>query len=70
MKLCEYNGWTNWDTWNTYNWLSESEGVYKSAQRTSGPIELRELFGEYIASHDEIDLDEVNWDEIYECLSE
>jgi hypothetical protein len=70
MKLCEYNGWTNWDTWNTYNWLSESEGVYKSAQRTSGPIELRELFGEYIASHDEIDLDEVNWDEVYECLSE
>ena len=70
MTYNEYNGWTNWDTWNTYNWLSESEGVYKSAQRTSGPIELRELFGEYIASHDEIDLDEVNWDEIYECLSE
>jgi len=70
MKHCEYNGWTNWDTWNSYNWLTESEGVYKSAQRTSGPIELRELFGEYIASHDEIDLDEVNWDEVYECLSE
>ena len=66
----EYNGWTNWDTWNAYNWLTESEGVYNSAKRTTGPGELRELFGEYISGQDGIDLDEVNWDEVYEGLTD
>jgi hypothetical protein len=70
MTYNEYNGWTNWDTWNTYNWLTESEGVYNSAKRTTGPTELRELFGEYISGQDDIDLDEVNWDEVYEGLSD
>ena len=68
MKYEEYNGWTNWDTWNAYNWLTESEGIYNSAKRTTGPTELRELFGEYISGQDGIDLDEVNWDEVYEGL--
>lgn len=67
---CNYNGWTNWDTWNAYNWLTESEGIYNSAKRTTGPTELRELFGEYISGQDGIDLDEVNWDEVYEGLSD
>jgi hypothetical protein len=70
MTYNEYNGWTNWDTWNTYNWLTESEGVYNSAKRTTGPTELRELFGEYISGQDGIDLDEVNWDEVYEGLTD
>lgn len=70
MKYEEYNGWTNWDTWNTYNWLTESEGMYNSAKRTTGPKELSELFGEYIAGQDSIDLGEVNWDEVYEGLTE
>ena len=70
MTYNEYNGWTNWDTWNTYNWLTESEGVYNSAKRTTGPTELRELFGDYISGQDDIDLDEVNWDEVYEGLSD
>jgi hypothetical protein len=70
MKHCEYNGWYNWDTWNAYNWLTESEGVYNSARRTNGPAELRELFGDYIASHDEIDLDEIDWDELYESFND
>ena len=70
MKYEEYNGWTNWDTWNAYNWLTEEEGLYHSAASTSGPTELRELFGEYIEKHDDIDLDEVNWDEVYEGLTD
>ena len=70
MTYNEYNGWTNWDTWNTYNWLTESEGVYNSTKRTTGPTELRELFGDYISGQDGIDLDEVNWDEVYEGLSD
>ena len=70
MIYDEYNGWTNWDTWNTYNWLTESEGMYNSAKRTTGPVELRELFGEYISDKDNIDVDEVNWDEVYEGLSD
>jgi hypothetical protein len=70
MKYEEYNGWTNWDTWNAYNWLTEDEGIYKSAARTTGPMELRELFGEYISGQDGIDLDEVNWDEVYEGLND
>lgn len=70
MKYEEYNGWTNWDTWNTYNWLTESEGMYNSAKRTTDADELRELFGEYISDKDNIDIDEVNWDEVYEGLSD
>ena len=70
MIYDECNGWTNWDTWNAYNWLTESEGMYNSAKRTTGPVELRELFGEYISDKDNIDTDEVNWDEVYEGLSD
>ena len=70
MTYNEYNGCTNWDTWYAYNWLTESEGVYNSAKRTTGPTELRELFGEYISGQDGIDLDEVNWDEVYEGLTD
>jgi hypothetical protein len=70
MIYDEYNGWTNWDTWNAYNWLTESEAMYNSAKRTTGPVELRELFGEYISDKDNIDVDEVNWDEVYEGLSD
>ena len=70
MIYDEYNGWTYWDTWNAYNWLTESEGMYNSAKRTTGPVELRELFGEYISDKDNIDVDEVNWDEVYEGLTD
>jgi len=70
MIYDEYNGWTNWDTWNAYNWLTESEGMYNSAKRTTGPVELRELFGEYISDKDNIDIDEVNWDEVYNGLTD
>ena len=71
MRLCEYNGWTNWDTWNTYNWLTESEGPYNMARRASGPTELRNLFIElFEPTPDDIDVDEVNWDEVYEVLTD
>ena len=74
MRLCEYNGWTNWDTWNTYNWLTESEGIYKEARRVSGPNEMRQLFidifGADLNPKDDIDIDEVNWDEVYESFNE
>lgn len=65
MKYAEYNGWTNWETWNTSIWLSSSKELYESAKMTSDAAELRDLFGEYISGQDGIDLDEVNWDEVY-----
>jgi hypothetical protein len=71
MRLCEYNGWTNWDTWNTYNWLTESEGPYNMARRATGPNELRQLFIElFEPAHDDIDVEEVNWDEVYESFND
>ena len=71
MRLCEYNGWTNWDTWNAYNWLTESEGPYNMARRTTGPAELKQLFTElFQPTVDDIDVDEVNWDEVYESFNE
>jgi hypothetical protein len=71
MTYKEYNGWTNWDTWNSYNWLTESEGPYNMARRTTGPNELRQLFIElFEPTHDDIDVDEVNWDELYESFND
>jgi hypothetical protein len=71
MTYKEYNGWTNWDTWNSYNWLTESEGPYHMARRTTGPNELRQLFIElFNPGHDDIDIEEVNWDELYESFND
>jgi hypothetical protein len=39
-----------------------------SAARTTGPDELRDLFGDYIASHDNIDLNKVDWEEVYSVI--
>jgi len=71
MTYKEYNGWTNWDTWNSYNWLTESEGSYNMARRTTGPAELKQLFTElFQPTVDDIDIDEVNWDELYESFND
>lgn len=70
MKYNEYNGWTNWDTWNTYNWLTESEGMYHAARRVTGPTQMRALFTESFETYDDIDLDEVNWDEVCESFND
>ena len=71
MTYNEYNGWTNWDTWNSYNWLTESEGAYNVARRATGPDSLRESFIEmFQPGHDDIDIDEVNWEELYESFND
>ena len=71
MTYKEYNGWTNWDTWNSYNWLTESEYPYKVALRATGPTQLRQFFIEmFQPDHDDIDVEEVNWDELYESFND
>lgn len=70
MTYNEYNGWTNWDTWNAYNHLTESEGIYQSVRRTTGAGELEDLFGEWLDGRDGIDIDEVNWEELYESFND
>jgi hypothetical protein len=68
MKDVEYNSWSNYHSRNAYKWLVVSEDMSYSAARTTGPDELRDLFGDYIASHDNIDLNKVNWEEVYSVI--
>ena len=44
---------------------------YNVARRVTGPNQLRESFIEmFQPGHDDIDIDEVNWEELYESFNE
>jgi hypothetical protein len=61
-----YNGWTNWDTWNSYNWITDDELMYRRACRSTDPDHLHETMLNYVIwVNDGIDIDNVNWKELY-----
>jgi len=64
--MSRYQGWSNWHTWNANLWIMNEYYTYKVAQTCRSGEEFREEFADYILScSDGIDLDQVNWDEIY-----
>jgi len=66
-----YNGWSNWDTWNSYNWLSEEPGIYRSAASCYSGNDMKEHLSDYISNvGDDIDVEAVNWDELYESFQD
>jgi len=61
-----YNGWTNWNTWNSYNWITDDELMYRRACHSTDPDHLHETMKNYIIRmNDRIDIDSVNWKELY-----
>ena len=66
-----YNGWSNWDTWNTYNWITDDELMHRRACRSTDPDHLHETMENYIIRvNDRIDIDNVNWKELYNSFNE
>jgi hypothetical protein len=66
-----YNGWSNWDTWNSYNWITDDELMYRRAARSTDANHLYETMENYIIRvNDCIDIDNVNWVELYDALNE
>jgi hypothetical protein len=72
-----YNGWTNWDTWNTYNWITDDEVMYQRACRSTDANHLHKTMVNYIMwvndsiwMNDSIDIDNVNWVELYDAFNE
>ena len=75
-----YNGWSNWDTWNSYNWITDDELMHRRACCSTDPDHLHETIVNYILRmNDEerlmcdkriIDIDNVNWVEIYDAFNE
>ena len=64
-----YNGWTNWDTWNSYNWITDDELMHRRACRSTDPDHLHETMENYIIRvNDRIDIDNVNWKELYNAF--
>ena len=71
MSEDTYNGWTNWDTWNANLWLNNDPSDYRDACRATDANELRQVFEETFGEgYDDINMDKVNWQEIYEGLHE
>lgn len=64
----EYNGWSSPDSFHFYNWLTESEDRYMSAIESQTITELREYFKTQSDIPNGIDLNEVNWFELWDTL--
>jgi hypothetical protein len=66
-----HNGWSNWDTWNSYNWITDDELMYRRACRSTDANHLYETMVNYIIRvNDGIDIDNVNWVELYDAFNE
>ena len=66
-----YNGWSNWDTWNSYNWLTEEPGIYRSANSCYSGEDMKYKLSDYIKNTgDDIDVEAVDWDELYEAFQD
>lgn len=68
--LLGYYGWTNWDTWNANLWLENDEITYRWARNCFSAKRLKELWIENFEGTDDIDTEEVNFEEIYNALNE
>ena len=64
----EYNGWSSPDSFHFYNWLTEVEDRYVSAIECQSITELREFFKTQSDIPNGIDLNEVNWFELWDTL--
>jgi len=64
-----YHGWKNWDTWDAYLWLTNEESAYEAFLSCTSVQEVEDLFTEFF-SQDDINLEKVDWNEIYQVIQE
>jgi len=70
-----YNGWENWETWNVALWMGNDESLYRATKRCYSADNLRETLTTWMGDKtpdmdDASDMDDVNWDELYNSLEE
>ncbi len=68
QESATYNGWTNWHTWEAYNILTENETYYGLFLRFRCDRDIRDFFE--LVVRGEIDLDEVNYEELFNAIDE
>lgn len=62
----EYQGFSNWHTWNVNLWLNNEEISWRHLMDCASGEEIEELWKSlYNEGHDNIELDKVDWNEIY-----
>ena len=64
-----YNGWKNHATWDMNLNLTNEEGIYRLALSCQSASDLKHTFEEE-ATQLGIDINEIDWDEIYEGLQQ
>lgn len=66
------NGWTNWHTWNAHLFLTNSSyRIYKTLGLCGDPDEIEKLFSrEFGDGYDGIEIEQVNWGEIFKSTHE
>jgi len=67
-EVIEYNGWSSPDSFHFYNWLTNAEDRFMSAIECNSITELKEFFKTQSDVPNGIDMDEVNWFELWDTL--
>jgi hypothetical protein len=63
-------GWSNRDTWKVNLWLTNDPVAYAESRDCKNEIELKDCWLDlFEPDHDSVDLDKVNFKEVFEAIS-
>ena len=69
MKSDTYNGWSNRSTWAVHLNLSNDQVAYDELIQCNNEIEIKDLWLDlFEPNHDRVDLNEVDWNEIFKSI--